>query len=275
MKKSVLVLTVFLLLPFQLVAEEIYDPFENVNRKIFWFNDQVDIYVLEPVARGYDYITPSPVQRGVRNFFNNLRYPQYLVNDLLQLEFSQAANHTGRFLINSTIGIGGLIDHASHMGLEDHAEDFGLTLAKYGVPPGPYIVIPFLGPSNLRDGIGQGVDYFLDPLYYVYYTDLSSKEKLIISASTTSLDVVSRRARMLDAIETAKGATLDYYSFAQGAYYQYRRGQIGVPEDFGYDEFDDFDDFDDDLFGDELFEPEERAIEETKEPEERVRWPQG
>ena len=206
---------------------EIYDPIESVNRGIFWFNDQFDIYLLEPVARGYDYIAPDPIQEGINNFFNNLGYPQYLVSDLVQLKFGQALEHTGRFILNSTIGVAGFVDVAKHLGLEHHREDFGLALAYHGVPAGPYIVLPFLGPSNLRDGIGLLVDTALDPTYWLAAGDiLKSNEEWIVSGSTTTLKFVHQRAQLFEAIETAKESSLDYYLFMQSAYYQHREGLL-------------------------------------------------
>jgi phospholipid-binding lipoprotein MlaA len=213
----------------QAISEEIYDPFEKVNRATFYFNDKVDSYLLEPVAKGYVVVVPEIARQGVTNFFSNLRFPQYLVSDLVRLEFSQALSTTGRFAVNTTIGIGGLIDFASHMGLPDRGRDFGLALAYHGVPPGPYIVLPFLGPSNVRDSFGLIVDTFLDPLYYVNYTGASGDLKRAIDIGGTALNVVSTRARLLDTVSAAKAAAIDYYGFTQGAYYQYRRGLLGLP----------------------------------------------
>lgn len=207
-------------------AQDISDPLEGFNRGIFWFNDKLDVYVMEPVARGYDYITPQPVQKGIGNFFENLRYPKYLVSDLVQFKFAQAAEHTGRFIVNSTIGLVGLVDVAKQIGLEQHEEDFGLALAYYGVPPGPYLVLPLLGPSNVRDGIGRVVDSFLDPIGWVSYTSLDSDSKLAIILGTKSLDFIDQRAGLIEAIETAKESSVDYYLFLQGAYYQHRRGVL-------------------------------------------------
>jgi phospholipid-binding lipoprotein MlaA len=208
-------------------TQEISDPLEPVNRGIFWFNDQVDIYLAEPVARGYDYITPKKVQRSVDNFFENLRYPVRLVSDLIQLKFSQAGVHTGRFCINSTIGVVGLFDIAKDWGLELHHEDFGTALANSGVPYGPYIVIPFLGPSSLRDGLGKIVDLiFLDPLYYIRFTDLDSESQWAIGTGATLLNVVNTRASMLEAVKSAKEASVDYYLFTQSAWFQIRQNQI-------------------------------------------------
>lgn len=205
---------------------EIYDPIEPVNRGIFWFNDKADIYLLEPVARGYDSALPAPVKRGVGNFFSNLRYPQYLVSDLIELEFGRALRHTGRFLVNSTAGVAGLFDVASDLGLAEEKRDVALALASHGVPPGPYLVLPFLGPSNLRDALGRAVDTVLNPLFWVQYSNASDSNQDIITYGATALWIVHSRADMLEAVETAKNSSLDYYLFSQGAYYQYRRGLL-------------------------------------------------
>jgi phospholipid-binding lipoprotein MlaA len=229
-------------------AEEIDDPIEPVNRGIFWFNDQLDIYALEPIASGYDYITPEFMRTGFNNFFGNLRYPSYLVSDLVQLKFTQAAEHTGRFLINTTIGLFGLIDIAKHVGLEDHREDFGIALAYHDVPPGPYLVLPLLGPSNLRDGVGSLVDFFLDPFAVLglsSHVDASVKDKVILPLSTIRL--INTRANLLEAVEAAKSSSVDYYLFMQSAYYQYREGVLNdgsTPKEAGVD-------LDSDPFGDE------------------------
>ena len=213
---------------------EVHDPLEPVNRKIFWFNDKFDVHVFEPVARGYDDVTPKPVKTGISNFFLNLRYPVYLVSDILQFKFGQVAKHTGRFLVNSTVGVLGVMDVAEDWGLPDHKEDFGIALAYDGVPPGPYIVLPFIGPSNLRDTVGFVIDTALDPFYWLgSYTNLSTGAVTSIQYSETALHAVDVRAHLLDAVKTAKESSVDYYLFSQGAYYQYRRGLVydGNPPD--------------------------------------------
>jgi len=217
--------------------EEPYDPIEPVNRAIFEFNDTVDVYVLEPVARAYKNNVPDEVQTGVDNFFLNLRYPSYLVSDIFQGKFDQALDHTGRFLVNSTVGVLGFIDVAKDIGLPDHEEDFGVALAYHGVPAGPYLMLPILGPSNVRDGVGRIVDAFLDPIGWVGYTSLSAGTKVTIAASTLGLKLVHTRAGLLQAVEAAKESSVDYYLFMQGAYYQHRRGLVTD----GKDEEDEFD----------------------------------
>jgi phospholipid-binding lipoprotein MlaA len=206
--------------------EEPYDPLESVNRGIFDFNDTLDVYAIEPVSRTYRDNVPDFLQTGISNFFLNLRYPSYLVSDILQGKFEQALEHTGRFLINTTVGIVGLVDVAEDIGLPDHEEDFGTALAYHGVPAGPYLVLPILGPSNVRDGVGRIVDGFLDPIGWIYYSSASSGVKLGVSATALGVKLVSTRAGLLQAVEMAKESSLDYYLFTQGAYYQYRHGVI-------------------------------------------------
>ncbi len=208
------------------IEEEIWDPIEPVNRGIFEFNDTLDVHVLEPVAQAYDDNIPDPIKTGIGNFFENLRYPSYLVSDILQLNFTQAAHHTGRFVVNSTVGLAGLIDVAKDIGLKKIKEDFGLTLAHYDVPPGPYIVIPFLGPSNLRDGFGRIVDGFLDPIGWIAYTDASTDAKFWIPAGAIVVNAIDQRADLLEAVKAGKESSLDFYLFSQGAYYQYREGLL-------------------------------------------------
>jgi phospholipid-binding lipoprotein MlaA len=211
---------------------EIWDPLEPVNRGIFWFNDKLDTALFEPLAKGYDYITPEPVQSGVKNFFRNLNYPIFLLSDLTQLKFDQAASDSGRFLINSTIGLLGLFDVASNFGLEYHPEDLGTALAYYGVPSGPYLVLPLLGPTNLRDFTGSIVDSLVSPTAVISYTGLKDEEKLWLIGGINSLNLINTRSNMIENIDSAKEASLDYYLFTQSAYEQYRQGVI---EDKSFD----------------------------------------
>ena len=212
---------------------EVSDPIEPVNRGVFWVNNKLDENILEPVAHGYADHVPSPIKKGIGNFFLNLRYPVYLVSDLVQFKFTQAAEHTGRFLLNTTAGLVGFIDVAKDCGLPDHEEDFGIALAYYGVPAGPYLMLPFIGPSNLRDTTGLIIDSFLNPIYWVGRSNLSSDAKFAIAAGATAIKYVDIRAGLIDAIDTAKQSSVDYYLFVQGAYYQHRRGVLydGNPPD--------------------------------------------
>ncbi|NDC38551.1 MAG: VacJ family lipoprotein [Proteobacteria bacterium] len=225
--------------------EQVHDPIEKVNRGIFWFNDKTDAYLIEPIAKGYNYVTPDPVQRSITNFFHNLRYPRYLVSDLVRLEFTDALEHTGRFLVNSTVGLLGLFDVATDWGLPENEQDFGLALAHHGVGPGAYLVLPILGPSNLRDTLGTAVDFFLDPFVIFSFTNVRAGIKDPITLGAYGLKLVNTRAGLIEAIDTARASSVDYYLFMQGAYYQHRWGLLwkGTPP-----ETDAFGGADDDIF---------------------------
>ena len=189
--------------------------------------------MFEPVARAYRDNVPDPVYEGVGHFFQNLNYPSYLVSDIIQGKFEQALDHTGRFLVNTTVGVLGFMDVAKDMGLPDHDEDFGVALAYHGVPSGPYLMLPILGPTTVRDGVGRIVDTFLSPISWVSYTSMSSGEKLAIAAGAFGVKLIHTRAGLLQAVETAKESSVDYYLSVQGAYYQYRHGLVtdGKEED--------------------------------------------
>lgn len=225
------------------LSQEIHDPWENMNRGIFAFNDFVDVNFLEPVAQGYDAVMPTVVQTSVGNFFKNLRFPGRLISSVLQFKFQQAAEQSGRFMINSTVGIAGLIDVAEKLGIEDHYEDIGLTLGYHGVPNGPYFVIPFLGPSTVRDTFGRAVDFALDPLTWLFFIDdVPQRVKNSVGYGLIALEVAQTRADLIEAVESAKESSVDYYLFTQSAYYQYREGLIydGEPPDEEFE--DDFED---------------------------------
>jgi phospholipid-binding lipoprotein MlaA len=143
------------------------DPLERINRTTFAFNDAIDRGFARPVARTYRKVTPQFVQRGVSNFMDNIHYPVTIVNDLLQLKFKPAVSDTGRFLLNTVAGIGGIFDPASDAGLAKNDQDLGLTLGKWGIHQGPYLVLPILGPSTFRDGFGRLGDEFVTPQNYI------------------------------------------------------------------------------------------------------------
>lgn len=195
-----------------------HDPLEPVNRKIFWFNDQVDIYVLEPVAEGWNAITPEPVQRSIANFFANLDVPLAFVNNLLQGKFAASASDVGRFAVNTTVGVAGLFDPASSWGFEQHVEDFGQTFGRWGVPAGPYLVLPFFGPSNPRDGVGRVGDAAMRvyPFFAPPY----------VSPFATGTEFINARARALDEVREAKATALDYYTLVRNAYIQRRQALV-------------------------------------------------
>lgn len=217
------------------------DPWEGFNRKVFAFNDVLDRYALKPVAQGYRFITPDPVETGVGNFFSNLGEIRTTLNSLLQGKGTNAGVATGRFLINTTVGIGGLFDVASRMEITGREEDFGQTLGAWGLGEGAYLVLPLLGPSTVRDTAGLPADMVTYPTTYV--------EDDAVRLSLTALRVIDTRAGLLDQEALISG---DRYSFIRDAYLQQRRfevndGQLGE-DPFASDEFD-FDDTDfDDAF---------------------------
>jgi phospholipid-binding lipoprotein MlaA len=195
------------------------DPLEGINRGIYKFNDVADKAVIKPVAGAYKAVLPSPVRSGVNNFFGNLSTFVSVINDLLQLKFDKAAEGAGRFVINTTFGIAGLVDVASMDGIEKHKEDFGQTLGYWGVGSGPYIVLPFLGPSNIRDTTGLIVDSTtFDPLGYVDHPATRS--------SAVALRILDRRAQLLPGSDLLDEAALDPYAFMRDAYHQRRQSQI-------------------------------------------------
>ena len=201
------------------------DPLERYNRAMYKFNDKFDQYLLKPVARGYDKITPTPVQKGVSNFFSNLDDVIVIVNDLLQLKFSQFASDTARLVVNSTLGLLGLIDWATDMGLEKHNEDFGQTMGYWGMPAGPYFILPFLGPSTIRDTGGLYVDTdYLDPIYRRVDEDFPPPNRDGEAAwSMTVVKAVDTRAKLLKAESIMDEAALDPYVFLREAYLQRRK----------------------------------------------------
>ena len=204
-------------------VEAISDPIEGFNRVVFAFNDGVDIFVLRPTATVYGFITPGVAKEAVQRFFLNLRGPVILVNDLLQLEINGAAITTGRLIVNTTIGIFGLFDVADFFGLEGHHADFGQTLHAFGLGPGPYLVLPLLGPSTARDAVGWSVDLLVDPLTYV----LDTGAKIAVSAS----GAVVERERLLVPLEELREGSVDYYAALRSAYYQDRAIELnrGAP----------------------------------------------
>ncbi len=202
---------------------QVHDPLEDVNRAIFTFNDTLDVYILEPVASGYEEYVPKPIQHRVHDFFQNLRSPIYVVSDLVQLKFAQAGNHTGRFIINSTIGGLGLVDVAKTFGMPHESEDFGTALGYHGVGEGPYLVLPLLGPSNCRDLFGRIIDYFLNPMNYAGDA-FGDGDEIAIGANV--VEGVDTRAGLLEAVESAKEASVDYYSFVKNSYHQHRQNLI-------------------------------------------------
>jgi phospholipid-binding lipoprotein MlaA len=199
---------------------EQYDPWESFNEKMFAFNYRVDRYVLKPVSFVYRKFIPEPLEVLIANGFDNLRWVPRFVNNLLQGKWAGAGREMSRFLINSTLGIGGLWDPAKdYYGIPGSREDFGQTLGVWGSGPGPYLVLPLLPPTTVRDGIGQGVDIFLDPLGYVlpvFWDRVGMKVG----------DVINERALNYDVFEGVEETTLDLYSSVRHFYLQRRERQI-------------------------------------------------
>ena len=206
--------------------DEIYDPLEGINRAIFGFNNVADRVILEPVAKGYKKL-PSPIQSGVGNFLNNLKLPLAAVNQLLQGQGKNAAESTGRFLINSTIGIFGLVDIADNVGLEQKEEDFGQTLATYGVGDGFYIVLPLFGPSNLRDATGMIMTMVTDPIN-AYATNQGEAWAIPVR---TAANAVDQRSQIIDEVNALRDNSLDYYAAVRSSYYQNRKAAIMNTDD--------------------------------------------
>ncbi len=201
------------------------DPWEPMNRATFEFNDGLDRVVLRPVAEVYQFVFPELVRIGVRNFFANLQDPWIALNQLLQGKVEEALSDAWRFIANSTFGIGGIFDIASDMGMQKHAEDFGQTLAVWGVDFGPYLVLPLLGPSSVRDGVGTLVatQAFL-PWQLPKWLDLD--HRVAWQNSLTIVDVIQTRANLLDASDLLEQAALDRYAFLRDGYFQRRRNLI-------------------------------------------------
>ena len=193
------------------------DPLERVNRATFAFNDTLDRAITKPLARTYRKVTPHFMQKGVSNFMDNINYPITIVNDLLQAKFKPAVSDTGRFLLNSIVGVGGLFDPATDAGLDKNNEDLGLTLGKWGVHQGPYLVLPILGPSTFRDGFGRLGDEFITPQNYI--------NNQWIRYVLDGLYYLDTRARLLD-VEGALDTAYDRYAVLRSVYLQHRQYEV-------------------------------------------------
>lgn len=193
------------------------DPLEPVNRQVYRFNDTVDRYAVRPVAKIYRGCTPSPVRHGIGNFFDNVRYPITMVNSFLQGKFGDGTSDLARFLVNSTVGLVGLIDVATPLGLEAHDEDFSQTLGVWGVGQGVYLMLPLLGPSTGRDLVGAGADQYLNPLNLIDDTET----RLALQA----VYLIDLRAGILDFDRLVRDA-FDPYVFMRTAYLENRLNKV-------------------------------------------------
>lgn len=201
-----------------------YDPLEPLNRGIFAFNQAIDEMLLKPAARLYIMVVPERGRTIVTNVINNLKTPITLANDLLQGDLDRAQATTARFMVNTILGFGGAADVAANLGVPRHSEDFGQTAATYGVGSGPYLMLPFLGPSNARDAVGRVIDSFFDPLDYALDTNGA-----LARAGAEGLD---QRARFLDVSEAMEKTSIDYYASIRSVFSQNRSFEIrnGEPE---------------------------------------------
>ncbi len=194
------------------------DPLEPMNRAIFGFNEIVDDNILEPVAKGYRYVTPDPVERSVSNFFNNLGEINTIINSALQMKLDKTIASSSRLVINSTVGVLGLFDVATSLGIEREREDFGQTLGFYGISSGPYLVLPFFGPSSFRDAPGFYADVMMEKSISPVYTELHHEERQVIQAT----NVIDTRANLLKATKILDTAAKDKYIFLRESYLQRR-----------------------------------------------------
>ena len=211
------------------VAADARDPWEPMNRRIYAFNDVVDTAVVRPVAQAYVRVVPGFARTGVHNFLGNLSDVWSMANSAMQLKGQATAETLMRVSVNTVLGLAGVLDIATEMGLEKRKEDFGQTLGYWGVPSGPYVVLPILGPSTVRDGLGLPLDFKADPGQSV--GDVATRNTL------TVLRVTDLRASLLKTVDTVKEASLDPYSFVRDAYLQKRENDIydgNPPSDFDY-----------------------------------------
>jgi len=191
------------------------DPIEGFNRSMYTFNDKLDKAVMTPVAKGYRFVVPQPGRDMVTNFFSNVGDVYNFANNLLQLQVTAAVQDLMRLTINTFFGVGGLFDFATPAGLPKHSQDFGVTLGKWGVPDGPYLVLPLLGPSTVRDTAGMAANLYLDPTSYI--------KPDWVSYSLYGVRLVNTRANLLDASNLLEAAALDPYSFTRDAYLARRK----------------------------------------------------
>ena len=206
------------------------DPHESLNRKFYNFNDTLDKNILEPVAKKYAAIAPDPVRNGVTNFFDNVTYLNTIANDLLQGKAERFFKDTGRFVVNSTVGIGGLFDPATSMGLPQNEEDLGQTFGTWGAGEGAYLTLPFLGPSSYRDLGSPVMAIFLNPLTYL---------SAVVTIPVGAVNAINARANLLDASRIRDQAALDPYTFVREAWRQQREYEIydGNPPGDGFEEY--------------------------------------
>jgi phospholipid-binding lipoprotein MlaA len=197
------------------------DPYEQTNRQTLILNGKIDHYLVVPTVAVYFVLVPEGGRRGVHNFLGNLSLPTIFMNDLLQGELARGSQSAARFLINSSLGLGGFFDPAQKMGIPGHGEDFGQTLAVWGVNEGPYLILPFLGPSNPRDAAGLVIDTVIDPTNYIHF-----KQHLWWSAGREYFTVLDLRAETYQTIQGIQRSSVDYYGSLRSLYRQLRDTEI-------------------------------------------------
>lgn len=198
------------------------DPLEGINRGIYKFNDVADRGLIKPVSTAYKTVTPSPIRKGISNFFSNIGTLTTVVNDLLQLKFAHAFTDAGRFVINTTFGLAGFIDVASMDNIEKRNEDFGQTLGHWGVGNGAYLVLPFIGPSTVRDATGLAVDTVTsDPITYTHNIG-----QIRLHNQLRTAQLIDKRTQLLDATDIVDNASIDPYAFLRDAYLQRRASLV-------------------------------------------------
>jgi len=220
-------------------SRAVYDPWEPMNRAIFAFNEFADRWLIEPIAIGWDTVVPEPVQHGIDHFFQNLSTPRRIANSLLQGNPRQAGSVFGRFLINTTFGLAGFFDPAGDAGFPPADEDFGQTLGVWGVPPGPYLVLPVLGPSSPRDTAGLAVDglAFTPEVYFIPF---------YVSYSLTGTNLLNSRSLALETVRAERASAFDFYAAVRSAFIQYRANQVRNRAEDPEEEDEDFYYFDED-----------------------------
>lgn len=197
------------------------DPYEPTNRQMLQLNGRIDHYFVIPTVAVYFAVVPEPGRRAVHRFLENLTLPTTLMNDLLEGQLTRGSQTTVRFVINTTLGFGGVLDPASRMKIPDHGEDFGITLGSWGVGPGPYLVLPFFGPSNARDAFGIAADVGLDPTNYIAF-----KQHIWWDAGRYYFTILDLRGQTFQTVQTIQRSSVDYYSALRSFYRQLRTSAI-------------------------------------------------
>jgi phospholipid-binding lipoprotein MlaA len=200
-----------------------HDPFEPLNRETFALNQSIDRMLIKPIAKGYRSVVPDPARNGLRHFLDNLNEPIVFANTVLQGRLRDAGTTGARFLLNTTAGVAGFRDVASRNRLPKKIGDFGQTLWAWGVPEGPYIIVPILGPTNPRDGVGSGVDAYIDPFRYVARADHFGS---YVTGGRAVLDGIDKRSRSIDALDEMEKEAIDYYASFRSLFRQHRAAEL-------------------------------------------------